>query len=88
MSYRKTKPNYGIDAPRMGLAIALLVIAVTITGFYLRTSDNDTAKSIVGIIFSIAPTGIIILLLIILYVTVEKFPAQGQDAEHAYMERK
>jgi len=73
MISKNRKPNYGIDAPKMGIAIAILVIAIIVMGFYLKTSNNETFKSISGIIFSIAPTGIIILLLIILYITVEKF---------------
>jgi arsenite methyltransferase len=73
MKSPQKKANYGIDAPRMGLAIVFIVIAMIITGFLLRTSTSDTAKSIAGVIFSIAPTGIILLLLIFLYIKVEKF---------------
>ena len=70
---QQKKPNYGIDAPRMGLALTFIVIAMTIAGFFLRVSNNETAKSAAGIIFSIAPTGIILIILILLYIKVEKF---------------
>jgi arsenite methyltransferase len=73
MKLQQKKPNYGIDAPRMGLTITLLVIAMTIAAFFLRASNNETAKSIAGVIFSIAPTGIVLLILIFLYIKVEKF---------------
>ncbi|MEJ7679356.1 MAG: class I SAM-dependent methyltransferase [Segetibacter sp.] len=73
MKSQQKKPNYGIDAPRMGFAIVFIVIAMIITGFFLRTSNNEAAKSVAGFIFSIAPTGIILILLIFLYIKVEKF---------------
>jgi arsenite methyltransferase len=73
MKSQQKRPNYGIDAPRMGLIIVITVIAIVITGFFLRTSNNEAAKSVAGIIFSIAPTGIILVILIFLYVKVEKF---------------
>jgi arsenite methyltransferase len=70
---QQKKPYYGIDAPRMGLALTFIVIAMTIAGFFLRASNNETATSAAGIIFSIAPTGIILIILILLYIKVEKF---------------
>ena len=73
MKSQQKKPNYGIDTPRMGLIIVFIVIAMVITGFFLRTSNNEVAKSVAGIIFSIAPTGIILIILIFLYIKVEKF---------------
>jgi arsenite methyltransferase len=73
MKPQRKKPNYGIDAPRMGLAITFIVIAMTIAGLIMRASNNEIAKSAAGIIFSIAPTGIILILLILLYIKVEKF---------------
>lgn len=73
MKVHQKKPNYGIDAPRMGIAIVVLVIALIITGFFLRTNNSETAKSVAGIIFSIAPTGIIVVILILMYIKVEKF---------------
>ena len=39
----------------------------------MRTSNNEAAKSVAGIIFSIALTGIILVILIFLYIKVEKF---------------
>jgi arsenite methyltransferase len=73
MKSQQKKPNYGIDAPRMGLTIVFVVIVIIITGFFLRNSRSDTVKSIAAIIFSIAPTGIILIILIVVYVKVEKF---------------
>jgi ubiquinone/menaquinone biosynthesis C-methylase UbiE len=73
MKSRQKKPNYGIDAPQMGIAIIVFVIALIIAGFFLRKSNNETAQSVAGIIFSIAPTGIILIILIFLYIKVEKF---------------
>ena len=34
MKSQQKRPNYGIDAPRMGLIIVVLVIAIIITGFF------------------------------------------------------
>jgi arsenite methyltransferase len=73
MKSQQKKPNYGIDAPRMGFAIVFVVIVMIITGFFLRISSSDTAKSVAAIIFSVTPTGIILIILIFLYAKVEKF---------------
>jgi arsenite methyltransferase len=67
------KPDYGIDAPRIGLAIIIVWIVSLVLGFFLRTSQSEIARSIASIIFSLAPTGLVLIILIILYVKVEKF---------------
>ncbi len=57
----------------MGFIIVFIVIAIVIAGFFLQRVNNEVAKSFAGVIFSIAPTGIILIILIILYIKVEKF---------------
>lgn len=73
MTVPRKKPKYGIDAPFMGLFIACLVIAMITAGLFLRSSHNEFLNALAGIILSIAPTGVIIILLIFLYIKVEKF---------------
>jgi len=51
----------------------LIMAAMLIAGIVMRTSSDEGARSMAGIIFSIAPTAIILIILIFLYVTVEKF---------------
>ncbi len=70
---RRSKAEYGIDAPRMGMIILLAVIAALVIAVLLHSSTNTTAKAAGNIIFSLSPTGIIILFLALLYVKVEKF---------------
>ncbi len=66
-------PDYGIDAPYTGIKIAVVTLVALITAVFLRTSGNATAKEAGNIIFSLAPAGIIILALAVMYVRVEKF---------------
>jgi arsenite methyltransferase len=73
MNPRQKKPNYGIDAPHMGLVIVGIVAAMIIAGIFLQTRNSETAKSIARVIFSITPTGIVLIILIGLYINVEKF---------------
>jgi arsenite methyltransferase len=70
---RQKRPNYGIDAPQSGIAIIVIVMALIITAFFLKASNNEPANSIAGVIFSIAPTGFILIILIFLYIKIEKF---------------
>jgi arsenite methyltransferase len=67
------RPNYGIDAPRMGFTILLVVLLAALAGYILRMGTSELARAVSGIIFSLLPTGILLLLLIVLYVTREKF---------------
>jgi arsenite methyltransferase len=73
MVAQRKKPNYGIDAPFMGLVILCLVAIMIIAGFFFRNSHNGILSAFASIILSIAPTGFIIILLILLYIKVEKF---------------
>jgi arsenite methyltransferase len=73
MKPQKKRPDYGIDAPRMGLAIIIIWIASVLLAFFLQRMNNPAAKSVASFIFSLAPTGLILVILIILYVKVEKF---------------
>jgi len=66
-------PDYGIDAPRSGLLILLVVIAGLTAAVLLRLYGNATAIQVSNTIFSLSVTGIIILVLIALYVRREKF---------------
>jgi arsenite methyltransferase len=67
------KANYGIDSPQVGLIILVIVVVSIIAAFFLNASNNQVAKSIVRVIFSIVPTGVILLILIFFYIKVEKF---------------
>jgi arsenite methyltransferase len=73
MTTKKKKPNYGIDAPKMGIIIIVIVGAIASIGLFFRASNNELLKSVSGIMFLILPTGIVVLILIMLYITVEKF---------------
>jgi ubiquinone/menaquinone biosynthesis C-methylase UbiE len=66
-------PDYGIDAPRTGIGIVIVFVVAVIAAFFLHGSANSTARALSNILFSLAPTGILIIVLIILYVRVEKF---------------
>ena len=68
-----TRPTYGIDAPRVGAMIVLVVAAMAVAAVLLPHSSNPALRSVGGIIRSLLPTGTLILILIFLYVTVEKF---------------
>jgi len=70
---RKSMPDYGIDAPRTGIAIVIVFIVAVIAAALLYTSANSSARAAARIIFSLAPTGLIILFLIVMYIRVEKF---------------
>jgi len=70
---RKSMPDYGVDAPRTGIAILIVTIAAIILAIFLHYSSNNNARSISNIIFSLAPTGVIILFLMVMYLRVEKF---------------
>src|SRR5580700_4692983 len=69
----RAKPNYGIDAPRVGLIIVLLVVAGLVFGLAFRESSSEAARTAAGILLSLVPTGIILILLMAFYVKVEKF---------------
>lgn len=73
MARRKTKPDYGIDAPGIGLAVLLTVIVGLTVGLFLRESSNQLARTIASIIFNVVTTGLILIVLMISYVTIEKF---------------
>jgi arsenite methyltransferase len=70
---QKAKPNYGIDNPRLGLIIVLVVIAGLAFGLGFRRSSSEAVRSAAGIVLSLLPTGVILILLMVSYVKVEKF---------------
>jgi ubiquinone/menaquinone biosynthesis C-methylase UbiE len=70
---QNAKPNYGIDAPRQGLTIIILVVAGLGFGLVLHRSSNEAARIVASIILSLVPTGLILILLMVSYVQVEKF---------------
>jgi len=67
------KPNYGIDAPRLGLVIVFVVGAGLAFGLVFRRSPSAAASAAASVILSLVPTGIIVILLMVSYVKVEKF---------------
>ena len=69
----KNKASYGIDAPRMGLLLLLIVTAVLAASIFFHSSSNPVLQSVSSIGISLAPTGIVVLILIFLYIKVEKF---------------
>ena len=70
---RSSMPDYGIDSPRTGVVILLVVIAGIVAAGLLHFTAGNTAHTISNILFSILPTGIIILFLIWMYIRREKF---------------
>jgi arsenite methyltransferase len=69
----RTKPDYGIDAPGIGLAMLVAVIVGLALGVLLRGSANQLARLIATIIFNLLPAGVILMVLMVIYVKVEKF---------------
>jgi arsenite methyltransferase len=69
----KPRINYGIDAPGLGLAILIIVTGLIVTSVLFRSSVNPVEQAISSMGFSLAPTGILIIMLIVLYMKVEKF---------------
>lgn len=69
----KPRPDYGIDAPRLGLVILLAVVAGLAFGLGFRESSNETARAAASIVFSLVPTGIVLILLMASYIKIEKF---------------
>jgi arsenite methyltransferase len=69
----KSRPSYGIDAPRAGAVILLIVAAMVAAAILLPHSSNPALRSVGDVTGSLLPTGALILVLIFLYVTVEKF---------------
>jgi ubiquinone/menaquinone biosynthesis C-methylase UbiE len=67
------KPNYGIDAPRVGSILASIVVAGLVFGLAFRASSNEAARAAASVVLSLVPTGIILILLMVSYVKVEKF---------------
>ena len=72
-SVKKEKPDYGIDAPIIGLRILLIIIAALAIAVFLKRYTNTAAAISSNIILSLLPTGIIIIILMIAYVKVGKF---------------
>ncbi len=70
---RKARPGYGIDAPRVGASIVVVVAVMAASAILLRYSSNPVLRSVGDVSRSLLPTGILILILIFFYVTVEKF---------------
>ena len=66
-------PEYGIDAPYMGVFISVVVAAAFIAAVLLRIYGHASAKEVSNIIFSFATTSLIIIFLIIIYIRREKF---------------
>ena len=59
----KIRPDYGIDAPRMGITLLILMATALVAAIFLHNSENELGKNISSIIFSLSPTGIIVLIL-------------------------
>jgi arsenite methyltransferase len=70
---KKARPNYGFDAPRVGTVIVLIVAAMVAAAILLPHSSNAALRSVGDVTGSLLPTGTLILILIFLYVTLEKF---------------
>jgi arsenite methyltransferase len=70
---QKTKPDYGIDAPGIGLTVLLTGIVGLVVGVFLRDSSNQVARIMATIIFNLLPAGVILIVLMVIYVKVEKF---------------
>ncbi|HWB28272.1 MAG TPA: class I SAM-dependent methyltransferase [Chitinophagaceae bacterium] len=70
---RSSMPAYGVDAPRTGIVIIIIVVLAIIAGLFLRLSAGSAAQRAGNIILSIAPAGIIIIFLMVMYLRVEKF---------------
>ncbi|HMD99787.1 MAG TPA: class I SAM-dependent methyltransferase [Terriglobia bacterium] len=70
---QQNKPDYGIDAPGIGLAVLIAVILGLAVGVLLRESSNQTARIIATIIFNLLPAGLILIVLMVIYVKVERF---------------
>jgi arsenite methyltransferase len=68
-----TKPQYGIDDPFMGILLVIIVLLMLIADFVLTHYHIQGTQLIKSILFSLTPTGIVILILIFMYVKVEKF---------------
>ena len=65
---RSSMPDYGIDSPRTGVVILLVVIAGIVAAGLLHFTAGSTARTLSNILFSIVPIGIIILFLIWMYI--------------------
>ncbi len=70
---KKARPGYGIDAPRVGAAMVIIVAAMAAAAALLPHNSNAVLRSFGDISRSLLPTGSVILILIFLYVTIEKF---------------
>ncbi len=70
---QKTKPDYGIDAPGIGLAVLLGVVVGLAVGVFLLESSNQLARVIATVILNLLPAGLILIVLMVVYVKVEKF---------------
>ena len=68
-----SKPNYGIDAPRLGLVIVLSVVTALVVGLGLHGSSSAAARTVASVLLSFVPSGLIVILLMASYVKVEKF---------------
>ncbi len=73
MKTRKTKPDYGIDAPYLGLLLLFVILAMIIAYIILGYAHSETAQTIKSILLSLIFAGIVVVFLIIMYVKVEKF---------------
>jgi len=70
---KKDKPDYGIDAPVIGLRVLLIIIAALAIAIFLKRYSNAVAAVSSNIILSLVPTGIILIILMIAYIKVGKF---------------
>ena len=69
----KKKPDYGIDAPVIGLRLLLIILGALAIAIFLKRFSNSVAAASSTIILSLVPTGIILIVLMIVYVKVGKF---------------
>jgi len=70
---KKEKPDYGIDAPVIGLRLLLIIIAALAIAVFLKRYSNTVAAASANVILSLVPTGIILIILMIVYVKIGKF---------------
>src|SRR5262249_4433784 len=73
MKPKVTKPNYGIDAPRIMRNIVIAAVTSFALAEYLLTLENQTADLIAGILFNIVRINILQIILGLLYVKIGKF---------------
>ncbi|MBS1598707.1 MAG: class I SAM-dependent methyltransferase [Bacteroidetes bacterium] len=70
---KKQRPDYGIDAPVIGLRLLLIILAASAIAIFLKRYSNSAAAVASNIILSLVPTGIILIILMVAYIRIGKF---------------